>query len=157
VLGLLLLGLAACDQRIGGQRQQERIVPLRIVEGPAGAVLAFVPVFIRDQGPFLFALDTGASQSVIDQEITQQLNLPIVGRAAEVVGIVGVTEAPVIALDQWRAGDVPLPETAAITIDLPAPRKGEPIRGLLGSDVLSTFGAITVDYEQEELVLRARR
>jgi hypothetical protein len=36
---------------------------------------------------------------------------------------------------------------------MPEPGGGIEIDGLLGSDILSTFGAITVDYKSERLVL----
>jgi hypothetical protein len=54
---------------------------------------------------------------------------------------------------KWRAGAVALPAAEIQTIDMPEPGGGIEIDGLLGSDILSTFGAITVDYKSERLVL----
>lgn len=155
---LLAMPLAACGRLAGGQRGEEATVRLRVVEGPAGAVLALVPVSIAGEGPFAFALDTGASQSVIDADIKTRLNLPEIGRTREVTGIIGTGEAVLVRVEEWQAGNVELPAVRAIALDLPEPPEGgEGLAGLLGSDVLSSFGAITVDYEAEVLILRSRR
>lgn len=151
---LLLLGPVACGRPRQGQ---ERVVPLQVVEGPRGAVLALVPVFVAGQGPFAFALDTGASQSLVDQALAQDLSLPVIGRTRELTGVAGAIEADVIRVDEWRAGDVDLPATTAVSLELPQTNRDMGLRGLLGSDVLSRFGAITVDYEREVLILRSRR
>lgn len=156
LVALLLLGFAACGQPQASPTP-EQTVPLEVVEGPRGAVIAFVPVSIRDQGPFPFALDTGASQSLIEQELAERLSLPEEGMTREVTGIAAVTEAMLIRVEEWRLGDVDLSATMAIRLDLPEPEQGEGVGGLLGSDVLSSFGAITVDYEREVLVVRSRR
>lgn len=162
---LLLLALlftpAACSRvQIARPAQvagQEISVPLRIVEGPSGAVLALVPVSIQGQGPFPFALDTGASQSLIDRNLVDQLGLPIVGHSQGVTGIAGVTEADLTRVEAWSVGNAPLPAMNTITLDLPDVGGEEQIRGLLGSDILSEFGAITVDYERQVLILRSRQ
>lgn len=159
-LALLLgLGLGSCGPAtvVGSANVQELVVPLQVIQGPRGSVLALVPVYIRDQGPFAFALDTGASQSLVDREIVDSLGLPVIGETREITGVAGVTSAELIRLEEWRVAEVPLPETTAITLDLPEPSSGQALRGLLGSDILSRFGAITVDYEQQRLILRSRR
>ncbi|HWM03032.1 MAG TPA: hypothetical protein VNP92_11940 [Actinophytocola sp.] len=38
-------------------------------------------------------------------------------------------------------------------MDLPEPRHGPGIEGLLGSDVLSRFGCVVVDYANQQLEL----
>ncbi|MCL6431315.1 MAG: retroviral-like aspartic protease family protein [Anaerolineae bacterium] len=153
---LLLLALVGCS-RLSRQQQEEMVVRLQVVEGPGGSVLALVPVTIAGQGPFPFALDTGASQSVVDLDIKARTNLPEVGRTREVTGILGTGEAVLVQVDDWQADEVVLPRVRAIALDLPKPAEGEGLAGLLGSDVLSTFGAITVDYERQVLILRPAR
>lgn len=150
---LVLLSLVGCG-RLSRNQQREMVVRLQVVEGPGGSVLALVPVTVAGQGPFPFALDTGASQSVVDLDVKDRTNLPEVGRTREVTGILGTGEAIVVQVDDWQADDVTLPPVRAIALDLPKPAEGEGLAGLLGSDVLSTFGAITVDYERQVLILR---
>jgi len=150
---LVLLALVGCA-RLSRNQQREMVVRLQVVEGPGGSVLALVPVTVAGQGPFPFALDTGASQSVVDLDVKARTNLPEVGRTREVTGILGTGEAIVVQVDDWQADDVTLPPVRAIALDLPKPAEGQGLAGLLGSDVLSTFGAITVDYERQVLILR---
>jgi hypothetical protein len=150
---LVLLALVGCG-RLSRNQQREMVVRLQVVEGPGGSVLALVPVTVAGQGPFPFALDTGASQSVVDLDVKARTNLPEVGRTREVTGILGTGEAIVVQVDDWQADDVTLPRVRAIALDLPKPAEGQGLAGLLGSDVLSTFGAITVDYERQVLILR---
>ncbi len=131
-----------------------QIVPLRVVDGPVGGVVALVSVSISGQGPYSFALDTGASQSVVDLQIASQLGLPVVGRAPYVVGVTGGTEASLVRVDRWQMGDVSLPATRLVALDLPQTNRSIGLQGLLGSDMLSKFGAVTVDYANDQLLLQ---
>jgi hypothetical protein len=136
---------------------QDLEVPLEIVEGGEGSVLAFVPVMINGEGPFNFALDTGASNSVVDEGVAAELGLEVVGDPAGVQGVTGGTEADIVQVEDWRTGEVDLGARPLISLDLDSGGPTGPgIQGLIGSDVLSAFGAITVDYESGVLVLRPR-
>jgi predicted aspartyl protease len=154
---LVLLSLTSCGQVLSGlplaSNPQPRTVPLQVVEGPEGSVLALAPVFINGQGPFPFALDTGASVSLIDRELAGQLGLPIAGTPREVTGITGAEEAELVRVDQWQVGEVGLPAAMGVTVNLPEPSRGVGLQGLLGSDILSEFGVITVDYRRGILIL----
>jgi predicted aspartyl protease len=130
-------------------------VPLRVVSGPGG-VFAFANVFIRGRGPYAFTVDTGASHSVIDYDVVQKLRLKTIGKPVTVTGITCRGQAGRLRMRKWRAGGVALPAGEIQTIDMPEPGGGIEIDGLLGSDVLSTFGAITVDYHGQRLLLGAK-
>ncbi|MBR8638851.1 retropepsin-like domain-containing protein [Streptomyces tuirus] len=123
-----------------------REVPLRVVE-QGGRTLAFVPVSFEDRGPYMFALDTGASTSVVDEDVADRIGLERTGERRTVSGILGTGEVPVARVDHWEVGELPLPAGEVTVIDLGPPRGGGGIEGLLGSDVLSDFGSITVDYD----------
>jgi predicted aspartyl protease len=127
-------------------------VGLRIVSGPGG-VFAFARVFIHGKGPFTFTVDTGASHSVVDYDLVRKLGLRTVGEPLTVTGITCRGQAGRLRMGKWRVGPVSLPAAEIQTIDMPDPGGG--VDGLLGSDVLSTFGAITVDYRGERLLLGA--
>ncbi|MFE7765356.1 retropepsin-like aspartic protease [Streptomyces sp. NPDC057438] len=123
-----------------------REVPLRVVE-QNGRTLAFVPVSIEGEGPFMFALDTGASTSVVDEDVADRVGLDRTGERRSVSGILGTGQVPVAQVDQWEVGEVPIDPGEVTVIDLGPPRGGGGIQGLLGSDVLSDYGSITVDYD----------
>lgn len=127
-------------------------VPLRVVE-QEGRTLAFVPVTVAGEGPFMFALDTGASASVVDDDVAERARLARTGERWTVSGILGGGRVPVAKVDEWKVGEVPLDPGKVTVIDLDPPRGSGGIQGLLGSDVLSDFGSIVVDYEDGMLRL----
>lgn len=141
------------------------VVAVDVLRDPSGSVLVFAPVFIEGEGPFTFIIDTGASQSVVEEQLATDLGLPEVGWSLPVVGLTGATEATLVAVDDWQVGDVPLPAGRAARLQLPSISSDSPmrrflglddggdLRGLLGSDVLSRFDSVTIDYEQELLTL----
>lgn len=128
-------------------------VPLTIVSGPGGTVLALVPVYLNGQGPFGFALDTGASMTVVDSSVVKQLNLPVLGSAGEATGVGGMVTAQLVRVDSWRVGNVNLPPQTIATVDLPGSNTERGLKGLLGSDILSDYGEISVNYDRRVLTL----
>jgi predicted aspartyl protease len=143
-----------------GPRVSGAGVPLQIVRDPTGSVLALVSVTIQDQGPYSFVVDTGASRTVIDRRVADSLHLEPVPAIPIATDVSGAVEATVVRVAQWRIGDVDLPGTIVASIDLgganaPALQQvvGQRLDGLLGSDVLSGYGAITVDYAGSTLIL----
>ncbi len=125
-------------------------VPLRVVSGDYG-VFAFARVFIGGRGPFTFTVDTGASHSVVDYDLVRRLHLHTIGEPLTVTGITCRGQAARLRMGKWRVGSVRLPSAEIQTIDMPDPGGG--VDGLLGSDILSRFGTISVDYRKELLVL----
>jgi predicted aspartyl protease len=132
------------------KRDRPPAVPLRVVSGTFG-VFAFARVFIGGKGPFTFTVDTGASHSVVDYDLVRRLDLRTVGEPITVTGITCRGQAARLRMGRWRIGRVRLPAAEIQTIDMPDPGGG--VDGLLGSDILSTFGTISVDYGRERLVL----
>jgi Aspartyl protease len=154
---LAALLLAGCvpwnnDDSRGATDPAAREVPLRVVE-QGGRTLAFVPISIGGEGPYMFALDTGASASVVDDDIADRLDLPRTGEQRRVSGVLGTGRVPVAEVERWAVGDVRLAPEEVAVIDLGPPEGSGGLQGLLGSDVLSEFGSITVDYEDSTLRL----
>ncbi|MCK7624409.1 retroviral-like aspartic protease family protein [Streptomyces sp. RS10V-4] len=116
-----------------------------------------MPVTIRGEGPFRFVLDTGASSSAVDEDVARKLKLPRTGRRQPISGVTGTEEVPVVELRRWAAGKTDLNPTEAIVIGMKSTHGSPRIQGLLGSDVLSRFGHITVDYSGKALLLPSSR
>ncbi len=131
-------------------------IPLVVIQGPSTGTMALVPVTIDGQGPFNFALDTGASHSAIDRELAERLNLPVTGKPTKVAGVGSISEAIPVRVNEWRAGDVELPPGTLVTLEMPSTSRDLKLQGLLGSDVLSRYGAVKVDYVGRELTLHPR-
>jgi predicted aspartyl protease len=117
--------------------------------------LALVPVRINGRGPFPFAVDTGASSSLIDARLAQKLRLPDEGTTGLLSGVAGSAHGTRTTLRDWSIGGVRLPSGPIASLRLTGP-DGKGPAGLLGSDVLSRFGKVAVDYEHSRLILDPR-
>ncbi len=155
--GLLvsLLVPAGCLNRsvvVESPRTSGAQVPLTILRAGDQA-LAFVPVYIDGQGPFAFALDTGASHSLIEKRLADRLGLPTDNRAVRLSGITAVATGRQVWVGRWKVGEVALPARLLVTLDLNQNDTESGMQGLLGSDVLSQFGRVTIDYKNGTLTL----
>ena len=121
-----------------------------------GQVIALVPVTINGHGPYTFALDTGASQSLVDSQVARELRVKKTGDSHPVAGITSVTNVRTIEVKDWRVGKVKLPATTIVEANLPFGNADGGVQGLLGSDLLSAFDVVTIDYADGVLKLHAR-
>ena len=137
----------ATAQPGGGEK-----VPLT-VSVVAGQVAETVDVCIGGQGPYPFVLDTGAGQSTIDAGLARRLHLSSAGPATEFAGVGCTGTARPVTVASWSLDGLPLSAQQLTAATLPQMGgKGEPV-GLLGSDVLSRFGGIRIDFNAGALVL----
>jgi predicted aspartyl protease len=120
-------------------------------------VVALVPVTINGKGPFTFALDTGASKSLMDSAVAKRLQVPKKGSAGKIAGINSVTKASLVKVTTWKVGQIKLPPTTIVSTNLPFGNAYTGIQGLLGSDMLSGFDVVTIDYGKKQLRLHPRR
>ncbi len=129
-------------------------VGMEVFNDPTGSTILMVPVFFGDAGPFQFMLDTGASRTVIEPGLVDELGL---SRGSEAPGSGiggGEFSASTVEVEGWRVGDVELQPRTIVTTDLPSlPAQGPQFRGLLGSDVLAGFGLVEIDYDEQILTL----
>ncbi len=125
-------------------------IPLVVVKERNGATAALVRVFIHGQlVPML--VDTGATVSVINRTAARKLHLKMVGKPHRFCGVTGCALAGRVRVKNWNVGGVPLP-TVVVSSSPIAGLNAHPF-GLLGSDVLSRFGSVTIDYANKELIL----
>lgn len=141
-------------------------VRLDVVQQGA-ATLAIVPVTIEGHGPYPFILDTGASTSGINSALAQQLGLPDTGRTSTVSGVVSSSQVHLVRISSWSVAGVHLEPAAVGALSFAMQQGASPsassgrssrgggrtatIAGLLGSDQLSRFGSITLDYDRQQL------
>ena len=144
-------GASAVAETANGQLR----VKIRILKD-GNQVLALVPVTIDGKGPWQFALDTGASQSLVDSQIARQLDVAATGSRQRVAGVTSVAKVRSIRVEHWRVGGVRLPPTTVVEANLPFGNLHGGIQGLLGSDMLSQFDVVTIDYAHSLLVLHHR-
>lgn len=119
-------------------------------------VIALVPVTIDGHGPFTFALDTGASRSLVDSAVARKLEVPKNGTAGKIAGVGAVTKASLVRVKRWSVGEVRLPSTTIVSSNIAFGNASSGIQGLLGSDMLSRFDVVTIDYGKGQLRLHPR-
>lgn len=130
-----------------------RKVKLKVVR-QGGRTLVFVPVSVSGHGPLLFALDTGAATSVVDKDVARALHLRATGRRASVSGVAGSATVPLVRVPRWKLGGITLSAATIASVDFPGnPTTGGGLQGLLGSDVLSRFDRVSIDYRHQTLEL----
>ena len=122
------------------------VVPIRVV---GAAIVA--NVCIGGEGPFPFVVDTGDSTSLVDSSLAARLHLAVVdGRTFS--SFTCKRQISFAAVSRWSVGNTTLlPQTVAVgTVQSPALPN---VDGQLGSDTLSSFGAVRIDYRQQTLTL----
>jgi hypothetical protein len=157
---LLLPALVGCQLNLGPATDSPSAVPsgtyatdVQIVHGSGNSILVLVPITIAGEGPYNFALDTGASVSLVDSKIANQLGLPVVGDSQQVSGVGGDQVVTPIQVKSWKAGSITLPQATITKARLQQFRGDSNIQGLLGSDILSQFGTVTLNYHTGVLTL----
>lgn len=157
---LLLLTLAACSIHIGqsasaaGNGNNGITERVKVLHGQNGATLVLLPVMINGKGPFTFALDTGASTSLIDRPLAQQLDLPQNGTPQPISGVSGKEQAIPVQVSNWSVGKtIRLPASTVSSANLFTAQRSSGIQGLVGSDIWTQFGKITIDYGGQTLTV----
>jgi Aspartyl protease/gag-polyprotein putative aspartyl protease len=117
----------------------------------AGQVGEMVNVCIEGSGPYPFVLDSGAGESIIDRRLATQLHLAHDGSPSEFAGVGCVGTAQPLGVTAWSVAGVALAPQSLTGATLPDfGGAGQPV-GLLGSDVLSRFGAVRLDFTAQTL------
>jgi predicted aspartyl protease len=110
----------------------------------------FAKVIIHGRA-FPFLVDTGASTTLVNPRLARRLHLKTVGKKHTFCGVTGCATARRVRLSRWNISGVPLPSVVASS----APIVGTNGFGfgLLGSDVLSKFGSVTINYSGKTMTL----
>jgi hypothetical protein len=154
---MTLVGLTACTVQIGTVAPTPTgpgtTVHITIAHGPQGSTLVLLPVTINNQGPFTFALDTGASQSLIDRPLARRLGLQPTGAPTPISGVGGQEEAVPVRLSHWHVEQITLPPATISAASLFNAQRDSGMQGLVGSDIWNQFGKITIDYDASTLTV----
>ena len=156
VLALSGFGIPGCRPGIEeGVPAGTHAIEMAVLKGREGETLALVPVYIEGKGPFAFALDTGASRTIVDRRIAEELGLPIAGDDVQVSGVGGNTLAQPVRVARWRLAGIELPASTLDALDLSDGDRLAGLYGLLGSDTLCKFEVIHLDYKNQRLIFHA--
>lgn len=125
--------------------------PVKIIHGGGGSAMVLIPITIGGKGPYNFALDTGAGISLIDSDLADKLGLQESGSSFQVSGVGGSQDITPVHVDSWAAGSIKFPSADIGKTGLPTFKQESDVQGLLGSDILSQFGRVTINYDTGQL------
>ena len=146
----VLLGFTGWGDASPGRAHATSTIPLVILKAKDGETLALARVIVHGRA-FPFLIDTGSSKTLVDTALARKLHLKTVGRPINVTGVGCSETARKVRLSRWSIGGQALPSIVATSSKI-AGANGKAF-GLLGSDVLSKFGAIGLDYSHGQLTL----
>jgi hypothetical protein len=127
-------------------------VPLR-VERTGASVRVIVSMCVDGSGPFPFVLDTGAPSTVFDTHFLDHVPFGVDAPATILHQPGCTTEVMHVSVIRWSIGPVALATQSVSVVRMPGfGLSGQPM-GLLGSDVLSRFGAVRIDYRAQLLTV----
>jgi hypothetical protein len=125
------------------------VVPIRVISH--GAVIV-ANVCIGGEGPFPFLVDTGGSTTLVDSSLAARLHLALVDGPRTVLSFTCKRQISYAALSRWSVGNTTLLPQAVVVGTVRSPVLPN-LDGVLGSDTLSSFGAVRIDYRQQTLSL----
>jgi predicted aspartyl protease len=127
-------------------------VAVRVVHQD-GQVVVVAPVDVEGHGPYPFVVDTGASQSVVSQDLASTFHLHQVRRSVTIDAVGCTSKASMVQVGHWTSGAVTLPAGTALALRHPLGTSAPGKVGILGSNELSRFADVTVDYAAGRLIL----
>jgi Aspartyl protease len=147
--GVAGIPLPVFEKSCAPQPGPASVVPIRVVS--RGAVIV-ANVCIGGEGPFPFLVDTGDATSLVDSTLAARLHLALVDGPRNVSSFTCKRQISFAAVTRWSVGDTTLrPQTVEVgTVRSPVLPN---VDGQLGSDTLSSFGAVRIDYRQQTLTL----
>jgi predicted aspartyl protease len=154
---LTLTGLSACTISLRPSSptvcDQGISAPVDVKKDFQGNTLVLVSVTLQGQGPYVMALDTGASKTLVDRAVANKLGLPVAGPPQEFSGIGGQQQATPVRINSWNIGQIKLPASEIASISLGDAQRSAGIVGFLGSDLMSRFGLVSIDYNNNTLTV----
>ena len=128
------------------------VLPIKIVHLGKGAVV-LANVCIDGVGPFPFVVDSGSALSVVDTQLSHRFHLHQVGTPELAAGIGCSTTVVPEQVSRWSVGNLTLRSQTVLSTALPNLDASQPLDGVIGSDVLSRFGAVRIDYRTQTMSL----
>lgn len=128
------------------------VLKVRIVHLGKGAV-ALASVCIEGTGPFPFLIDSGSARSVIDTQLSQRFHMRRVGAPEQAAGIGCSATVVPRQVSSWAVGGDILKPQSLLSTSLPKLDASQPLAGVIGSDVLSRFGSVRIDYRTQTMSL----
>lgn len=133
--------------------REDYSVPFKLVKH-----LITFPVYVNDEGPLDFWLDTGGPGLIIKQSLADKLNLKVVDTGKKGIGAGGEVSILVTTVDSFRFAGIRFERVQATVLDLKGmDEKFEfKFHGCIGYDLLKDF-EVCIDYVNHKLTLHKLR
>ena len=117
--------------------------------------LIFADIMINGKGPYSFAIDTGATQTVLSEKVAAQLGLPLITSTVVFgIGGAGKVDTKLYKVKELSVGEVKIKNIPVGTFN--DPLISQLADGILGTSILSDF-IMTVNYPGSQLELLRKR
>jgi predicted aspartyl protease len=152
--GARLLELSESGESSAGFHAQEARIEFQLAAAQKPLIL--IPAWLNGRGPYQFALDTGASTTVISSETARELGIagsPI----PNVMGGGGAIPALAARLGSIRIGTAVASDLAVLILEALSTLSaalGTRLDGILGYNFLRGF-SVAIDYPQRVVALRS--
>jgi predicted aspartyl protease len=150
VIGLATVSVPVASATPAGAHAAQAVVPIVVIHSKSNGTVVAAKVIIHGR-PFAFLVDTGASVTLVNPTIARRLHLKTIGKPHTFCGVTGCAQARRVRLANWSIGGQALP--SVVVSSSPITGASGFGFGLLGSDVLSKFGAVTIDYKDKTMTL----
>jgi predicted aspartyl protease len=140
------------DDEVGAIQAPENPAPIHF---RTSLNLLFANVMVNGKGPYEFAIDTGATQTVVSEKLAQEAGLDLITSTVVFgIGGSGKVETKLYKMKELSIGDVEVRNTPVGTFN--DPLVAQLADGILGTSILSDF-IITVNYPAGQLELSRKR
>jgi predicted aspartyl protease len=140
------------DDEVGAIQAPENPAPIHF---RTSLNLLFANVMVNGKGPYEFAIDTGATQTVVSEKLAKEAGLDLITSTVVFgIGGSGKVETKLYKMKELSIGDVEVKNTPVGTFN--DPLVAQLADGILGTSILSDF-IITVNYPAGQLELSRKR
>jgi len=140
------------DDEVGAIQAPENPAPIHF---RTSLNLLFANVMVNGKGPYEFAIDTGATQTVVSEKLAKEAGLDLITSSVVFgIGGSGKVETKLYKMKELSIGDVEVKNTPVGTFN--DPLVAQLADGILGTSILSDF-IITVNYPAGQLELSRKR
>ncbi|MBI1729075.1 aspartyl protease family protein [Candidatus Acetothermia bacterium] len=140
------------DERMDPELKADAQIKFRLAHPAKPLIL--VPTLVNGKGPYQFALDTGASTTVISPELAQNLSIKSTSAAA-MTGGGGKVQAAIGRVESLAVGGAKVEDLPVMVADflvMLSQATGSKLDGIIGYNFLKEF-RVTLDYPNERVCL----
>jgi len=112
------------------------------------------PVYVNDEGPFDFWLDTGGPVLIIKKSLAEELGLDVIDTGKKGIGAGGEVPVLLTTVNSLSFAGIKFKEVQAHVLDLKGmdEKFGIKFYGCIGYDLLKNF-KVCIDYVNQKLTL----